>query len=116
MDLVGVKVPLLKEDNKMKISKQKFIKKHLFKGIFLDFSATMLTGLIAALTMDDTAIKIHFFFLFIFPFLSALHIIPAYLWNDKKMIERNNKSVFSMLVLCAIWMIPFLLLCFFEKQ
>ena len=116
MDLVGVKVPLLKEDNEMKIGKKKFIKNYLFKGIFLNFSATMLTGMIAALTMNDIVIKIHFFFLFIFPFLSALHIIPAYLWNDKKMIERNNKSVFPMLVLCAIWMIPFLLLCFFEKQ
>ena len=109
-------VPLLKEDNEMKIGKKKFIKNYLFKGIFLNFSATMLTGMIAALTMNDIVIKIHFFFLFIFPFLSALHIIPAYLWNDKKMIQRNNKSVFPMLVLCAIWMIPFLFLCFFEKQ
>lgn len=87
----------------MKSEKHKFVKKFVFGAIIFTFFFSILSGLIAVLTLNNTIRNINFFSLSVVPFFSAIHIITAYLWNDRDMILRNKLFVFPILFVCLFF-------------
>ena len=87
----------------MKSDKYKFVKKFVFRAIIFTFIFSILSGLIAVFTLNNTIRNINFFSLSVLPFFSAIHIISAYLWNDRDMILKNRLFVFPILFVCLLF-------------
>ena len=77
----------------MKIDKYTFVKGIVFKTFIAIAVMSSISGVITLITSSFTVKVIFCMMSYLAPAISAMHIIPTYIWNDGDMAIRNRRVI-----------------------